>query len=769
LIRREGAAVFSRDPSVAAKYGFAVATVALAAVLRLALASVLGEGVYFILFYPAVVLCAWFGGLWPGLLATALGALIAWYLFIPPAYSFRFADSTAPAQLILFLLASVLISLLAESLHRSRRKTSESEAREREAHERLRVTLASVGDAVIATDTEGRINFMNPVAQSLTGWKYEEASGRHLGTVLNIVNEQTRKPVENPALRAMQEGVIVGLANHTVLIARDGSEIPIDDSGSPIRDAEGNIVGAVLIFRDISARRGAEDRFRLALEASPSATLMVDRAGTIVLVNGQTERLFGYTREELLGQPVELLVPARFRAHHPDYRARFAAEPLIRPMGAGRDLYGLRKDGSEVPIEIGLNPLEIGGEPLVLSAIVDITDRKRAAETLKQANQRKDEFLAMLAHELRNALAPLRNGVEILRQIGVEASRFHEVRDMMERQVQQMAQLVDDLLDISRMTRNKIRLQKEPTELATLVSLAVEISRPIIDGHRHELTISLPRESLRLAADPSRLAQAFANLLNNAAKFSAEGGRIALAATREDGHVVVRVRDHGIGIAREMLPRIFDMFAQADDSLVYAEGGLGIGLALVQALVEMHDGTVQAFSDGPGQGSEFVVRLPLLSERTASEAAQTEAARQPPAETMQAQASAPRRRVLMVDDNRDAVTSLGMILELQGHDVRTAYDARGALEAVEAYAPDVVLLDIGLPGGDGYDVARQMRALPRLKHTVLVAVTGYGREEDKRRARAAGFDVHLIKPVEPDLLNELLARAELFPAPSGSA
>jgi CheY-like chemotaxis protein len=343
------------------------------------------------------------------------------------------------------------------------------------------------------------------------------------------------------------------------------------------------------------------------------------------------------------------------------------------------------------------------------------------------------------------------------------------VRDMMERQVQQMAQLVDDLLDISRMTRNKIRLQKEPTELATLVSLAVEISRPIIDGHRHELTISLPREPLRLAADPSRLAQAFANLLNNAAKFSAEGGRIALAATREDGHVVVRVRDRGIGIAREMLPRIFDMFAQADDSLVYAEGGLGIGLALVQALVEMHDGTVQAFSDGPGQGSEFVVRLPLLSERTVSEAAQSEAARQPSAETMQAQASAPRRRVLMVDDNRDAVTSLGMILELQGHDVRTAYDARGALEAVEAYAPDVVLLDIGLPGGDGYDVARQMRALPTLKHTVLVAVTGYGREEDKRRARAAGFDVHLIKPVEPDLLNELLAREELFRAPSGSA
>ena len=263
--------------SILTRYGFVVLTVVIASLLRSALVSAIGEGVPFILYYPTVVLCAWFGGLGPGLLSAALGGLVAWYVFIPPQYSFMFSDPTAPAQMTLFLLAGALISLLAESLHRARRQAEERETREREQREGFRVTLASIGDAVIATDALGLVTLMNEVAQSLTGWNAEDASGRPLDEVFTIVNEQTRQRVDNPALRAIREGAIVGLANHTVLIAKGGTEIPIGDSGAPIRDTHGRVLGAILIFRDITERRRAEDKFRLVVESAPNAIVMVDR------------------------------------------------------------------------------------------------------------------------------------------------------------------------------------------------------------------------------------------------------------------------------------------------------------------------------------------------------------------------------------------------------------------------------------------------------------------------------------------------------------
>src|SRR5215471_1833259 len=327
--------VLTREPSRIAQYGFAVVAVAIAAVLRFALAPVLGDGVAFILFYPAVFLCAWYGGLWPGLLAAALSSLVAWFVFIPPFFSFALPDPANAAQLTVFILASALICALAESLHRQRRKTEESERREREAHERLRVTMSSIGDGVITTDVAGRVSFMNEIAQNLTGWTFDDAARRPLGEVFNIVDEQTRGAVENPALRAMREGVIVGLGNHTLLIAKDGTEIPIDDSGAPIKDTRGEVLGAVLVFREITERGRAEAKFRLAIEAAPNAMLIVDRKGRISLVNAQAESLFGYPREEMVGQPVELLVPQRFRDHHPAHRGGFVVAPQKRPMGAG--------------------------------------------------------------------------------------------------------------------------------------------------------------------------------------------------------------------------------------------------------------------------------------------------------------------------------------------------------------------------------------------------------------------------------------------------
>ena len=403
----------------------------------------------------------------------------------------------------------------------------------------------------------------------------------------------------------------------------------------------------------------------------------------------------------------------------------------------------------------------------LVGVCTDITERKRAEQALKEADRRKDEFLATLAHELRNPLAPIRTGVDILERLGIGDPAFDNVRAMMHRQVKQLTRLVDDLLDVSRITRNKIELRKEPTQLADVVALAVEISRPIIDLHQHRLTVDLPDERIVLNADPGRLAQAFANLLNNAAKYSGDRNQIDVSARREGDRVVFRVRDYGIGISSQMLPRVFDMFAQADDSLTHAQGGLGIGLTIVKALVEMHDGTVRARSGGAGKGSEFELTLPILAAAPASASSNA-------LDVASGGVSSSRaRRVLMVDDNVDAASSLGMLLAMQGHDVRTANDAGSALRVIETYIPDVVLLDIGLPGKNGYELAREMRSMPSLKHVLLVATTGFGQEEDKRRAKDAGFDVHLVKPVDPDVLNGLLAEpareAQGFPRNSSAS
>jgi len=379
--------MFNREPSAVARYALVFIVLALATALRFALTPFLDLTVPFILFFPAIVVCAWFGGLGPGLLCTAFGSGLAWYVFIPPQYSFKASDPTAPWQLIIFFIAGTLISILAESLHRARRRIEEGLTREREQRERIQVMLASIGDAVIATDAEGRVTFINHVAESLTGWKQEDATGQPLGVVFNIVNEQTRTPVENPALRAIREGVISGLANHIILIAKDGTEHPIDDSGAPIKDDQGTMLGAILVFRDITERRLAEDTFRLAIEGSPIAKLMIDDSGHVVLMNSAAERLFGYDRQTLLGQHIEMLVPERFRHSHPAYRAGFYESPQMRPMGAGRDLTGLCKDGREVPIEIALNPINVRGKRLVLSSIVDISARK-------QAEQERYELLA---------------------------------------------------------------------------------------------------------------------------------------------------------------------------------------------------------------------------------------------------------------------------------------------------------------------------------------------------------------------------------------
>jgi CheY-like chemotaxis protein len=372
---------------------------------------------------------------------------------------------------------------------------------------------------------------------------------------------------------------------------------------------------------------------------------------------------------------------------------------------------------------------------------------QQRAEQLAEADRRKDEFLAMLGHELRNPLAPLKNAARLLTLRGTPDA---EVRGI-DRQVRQLARLVDDLLDVSRISRGKIMLQKEAVELAEVLERAVEISRPIIAARRHELAEVLPPEPVYLEADPTRLAQALANLLNNAAKYTPEGGHIRLTAERQGAEVVLRIRDNGVGITPEMLPRVFDLFVQADQTLDRSQGGLGLGLTLVKSLVELHGGRVEAFSEGLGKGSEFVVHLPVGATRLT------------PVPSAGVKLGGAGSHVLVVDDNVDAADTLAMFLRVKGHEVRTANDGPSALELVGIYQPEVVLLDIGLPGMDGCEVARRLRDQTNYKPLLLVALTGYGRDEDCRRGVEAGFDHYLVKPVDPEELQMLLVSRQPSP------
>ncbi len=388
----------------------------------------------------------------------------------------------------------------------------------------------------------------------------------------------------------------------------------------------------------------------------------------------------------------------------------------------------------------------------------EVAERARAEQALKEADRHKDEFLAMLAHELRNPLAPILSAVQLMRMKPVADPQLSWSRDVIERQLSHLTRLVDDLLDVARITRGKINLSREPIELPTLIARAVEIVQPLIQERGHQLTTEIPDGTLRVDADPLRLTQALGNVLGNAAKYTERGGRISLGVRRQGAEVEIRVRDNGVGIPAEVLPRIFDLFTQLDRHSHHPHSGLGIGLALVRRLLQMHGGTISAHSEGAGLGSEFVIRLPLLLEATQSTNGGPSAATEEPAPV--------RRRILVADDNVDALQTLATVLELGGHEVFSAANGSLALESAERHLPEVALLDIGMPLLDGYEVARRIRAQAWGKRITLVALTGWGQDSDRRRSREAGFDSHLVKPLDLAKLTELLAR---LPASAAAA
>ena len=517
---------------------------------------------------------------------------------------------------------------------------------------------------------------------------------------------------------------------------------------------------AASVLADKRADEPPQPWFRSALSSIGDAVIATDRSGIITFMNPVAERLTGWQHAEALGKSLGTVFQT---ANHGD---RALESPVTRALREGvvtrlaQQATLVHREGREYLIEDTAAPIrdEAGQTFGVILTFRDVGERRglerelsRTAEELATAHRRKDEFLAMLAHELRNPLAPLRNGIQILRSLSGADEQMAQVEAMMERQIAHLTRLVDDLLDVSRITRGLTELHFETVPLRIVLERALEMTRPIINAYDHELNIALPPESICVNVDVLRASQLFANLLVNAAEFTPPGGRIALAAAPQGDLVIVNIIDSGIGIPRDFLPSVFDLFTQADRSLHRPRGGLGIGLTVVKALVEMHGGNVHAHSEGAGMGAEFVVELPRASrvEARTDETDQDASGTTPNDEIP--------TRILVVDDNIDAAESLALILELWGHDVRTVASGEDALEVAPEFAPDVVLLDVGLPLMNGFDVARRLRRLPETKNALIVAVTGYGREEDRRNSRESGIDLHMTKPVEPAALKAILA------------
>lgn len=506
----------------------------------------------------------------------------------------------------------------------------------------------------------------------------------------------------------------------------------------------------------VSALYRSELQFRGMLEKLPAGAYTCDSDGLITYFNQHAVELWG--RAPKLNDPVDRFCGS-FKLFASDgspitHRECWMAQALLTDKEFnGHEIVIERPDGRRVTALAHANPIRDGVGKLLgaVNVLVDITDRKRHEDALKEADRSKNEFLATLAHELRNPLAPIRNAIEVLHLQGKPSPELQWALNVIDRQTQQMTRLIDDLLDVARITGNKLELRKERIELAKVLEAAVEISRPHIEERAHEFTVGAPAESIYLDGDLTRLAQVISNLLNNAAKYTESGGHIWLTSERQDGHAVITVRDNGVGISAEMTSRIFDMFTQVKQSQDSSQSGLGVGLTLVHRLVEMHGGTIKAQSDGPGTGSSFTVRLPI------AEAAQVS----PVASRKSESASAVSLlNILVVDDNRDSAESLDVLLRIMGNAVRTAHDGLEAVQVAAEFRPDVVLLDIGLPEIDGYEVARRIRQQQWGKRMILIAATGWGQETDRQRTKEAGFDYHLVKPLDHAALLNLLSSVE---------
>lgn len=639
--------------------------------------------------------------------------------------------------------------------------SEERQAREalRRSQERLRVAQKAAHIGTFEWDIQTGVNIWSEEIEAIYGLSPGSFGGTYEAW-MEFVHPEDRAQAEEDVQRALEYGEYI---SEWRVILPDGDIRWIQARGKVYYEKAGQPLCLFGINKDVTERkfideklRASERRLKIALAAVQMGTYHRDWLTNELDCSGACKKNFGrspdatFTYDDLV------------EAIHPDDRGR--VREVVR-QGEERheefqdEFRVIWPDGSLHWIYFcGRVTCGSDGQPLHADGVtLDVTERKvmeeslrHRTETLQETDRRKDEFMAMLAHELRNPLAPIRNAVQILSKVGDDRATVAESCEVLDRQLRHMARLLDDLLDVSRVGRGKITLRKTPLDLAQVVSAAVETSRPLIEAHHHKLMISLPESPVFVEADPVRLAQVLSNLLNNAAKFTNDGGRIDLVAERVNAEMKLRVRDNGIGIPPDKLAQVFEMFAQVESDTERSQSGLGVGLTLARRLVEMQGGRIEAYSSGLGRGSEFTVYMPALTEPL------TESIRKS-VEDLSTQAARVSRRVLIVDDNEDTAKSLAVMLRIEGHEARIAHSGLTAMDEAREFRPEFIFLDINLPGMNGFDVARRLRLDPELGGVTIVAVTGYGQKEDRRRTQEAGFDHHLVKPVDPEMIYELMS------------
>ena len=711
-------------------YLVALIAVGAALGLRVALDPWLGARTPYITVFGAVIVAAWYGGVGPAFLAAAIGWLGSDLLFVEPRGRLAFRGAAQLIELFAYAVSTLLIAALGGAMQRARQRSEESE-------QRFRAFMQNSPNGVFLKDEDSRYLFMNRTGERLasrTDWLGKTDEELFDGRVARAIRDHDHAVLEKNAPQLYDLAFPAPDGVHTLRSVK-----------FPLRDAEGRrYIGSITTdvteqVRSDAAVREAQQKLQTVADALPAAVTLCSRDLRYLWINHFGAQWLGRTPQEVIGKRMDEVIGeeqlARIRPHIERVLAgeHVSYEREVDYPGIGRRWASVR--------------FAPAGKNSWVAVITDIHERKRMEQALREADRRKDQFIATLAHELRNPLAPIRSAVEILaRPDAAEHDRAWS-RGVIERQVAQMSRLVDDLLDMARISSGKLSLRRERVTIAAVTAAALETSRPAIDAAGHRLVTRMSAADAVLDADPTRVAQVLSNLLNNAAKYTAPGGVIELHADQVGGEAVIAVLDNGMGFPPELAHQLFEPFAQWAPAAQSA-AGLGIGLSLVRGIVDLHGGTISAASEGPGKGSRFEVRLPLAAaaERAAPGA-------------LAAEPVAPRgMRVMIADDNRDAADSLCRVLALYGYQARAAYDGASAIEMSESFRPHVAVLDIGMPVRNGYDVARHLRAR-RGRDLRLIALTGWGGDGDVQRARDAGFDAHVTKPVDPGRLNEMICRA----------